>query len=528
MLELPVRPAELHVFDTSLRDGAQQEGIRLSVVDKLKIAGYLDELGVTFIEGGWPGANPADTEFFARAQTELDLKNSKLVAFGATRKPGAKASDDALTKALVDAGTEYVCIVAKSHDEHVTRALRTTLEENLEMVTDTVQYLKSQGKRVFVDCEHFFDGHRDNPDYALEVVRTAHQAGAEVVVLCDTNGGMLPSWMGEVVEAAKETGANIGIHCHNDTGCAVANSLAAVEAGAMHVQGTFNGYGERTGNADLSALIPNLELKYGWKVLPEGNLEELTRVAHAIALVAHQPIHGRQPYVGHSAFAHKGGLHASAVKVDENLYQHIEPGLVGNDMRMLISDMAGRANIQIKGGQLGFDLDDRELAAKITDVVKQREAEGYSYESADASFELLLRDTLGVLEQPFEVDSWRVLTEERAGEGLSEATVKLTADGKRLMVVGEGNGPVNALDGALRQAVAALYPIVEKFELTDYRVRILDDGHGTDAIVRTLIDTAYEGENWTTVGVGTDVVEASWEALRDAMLYGLLKHELNK
>lgn len=520
---LPTRPAEFHVFDTSLRDGAQQEGLHLTVPDKLKIAGYLDELGVTFIEGGWPGANPNDTEFFVRAK-ELNLQRSQLVAFGATRKAGAKASEDALTQALVDAGTEVICIVAKSHDEHVFRALRTTLEENLAMVTDTVQYLRSQGKRVFVDCEHFFDGYRANPEYAIQVVQTAHDAGAEVVVLCDTNGGMLPSWMGEVIEAAAATGAKLGVHCHNDTACAVANTLAAVEAGVMHVQGTFNGYGERTGNADLSALIPNLQLKYGWDILPPEQLGDLTRVAHAIALVAHQPLLGRQPYVGHSSFAHKAGLHASAIKVDENLYQHIDPALVGNDMRMLISDMAGRANIQIKGEQLGFDLADRELAASITARVKAREAEGYSYESADASFEMLLRDELGILALPFQVQSWRVFTEERDGINISEATVKLTAKGERHMVVGEGNGPVNALDGALRQALAAPFPEVAEFELTDYRVRILDEGHGTDASVRTLIDTSYNGSTWTTVGVGTNVIEASWEALMDSLAYGILTH----
>ncbi|HMR50502.1 MAG TPA: citramalate synthase [Arachnia sp.] len=524
MPDLLSRPTEFHVFDTSLRDGAQQEGIRLSVTDKLKIAGYLDELGVGFIEGGWPGANPADTEFFQRAKA-LNLTHSRLVAFGATRKAGAVAAEDALTRALVDAGTDYVCIVAKSHDEHVLRALRTTLEENLEMVRDTVEYLRSQGKHVFVDCEHFFDGYRANPEYAVEVVRVAHEAGAEVVVLCDTNGGMLPSWMGEIVRAAAATGANLGVHCHNDTACAVANTIAAVEAGVMHVQGTFNGYGERTGNADLSALIPNLEIKFGWQVLPEGKLTELTRIAHAIALVAHQPLLGRQPYVGASSFAHKAGLHASAIRVDENLYQHIDPALVGNDMRMLISDMAGRANVQIKGEQLGFDLADRELAARITNALKDKEAEGYSYESADASFEMLLRDQLGLLERPFHVESWRVFTEERAGLSVTEATVKVvTPDGARHMVVGEGNGPVNALDHALRTAVAPIFPEVSNFELTDYRVRILDEGHGTDATVRTLIDTSYEGETWTTVGVGTNVIESSWEALFDAIQYGVMKH----
>ncbi len=520
---LPQRPAEFHVFDTSLRDGAQQEGLRLSVADKLKIAGYLDELGVGYIEGGWPGANPSDTEFFRLAR-DLELGTSTLVAFGATRKAGAKAADDPLTRALVEAGTDVVCIVAKSHDEHVARALRCSLEENLEMITDTVQYLISEGRRVFVDCEHFFDGYRANPEYALKVVATAHEAGAEVVVLCDTNGGMLPSWMGEVVEAAAATGAKLGIHCHNDTGCAVANTMAAVEAGVMHVQGTFNGYGERTGNADLSAVIPNLELKYGWSVLPEGRLPELSRVAHAIAQVANQPLIGRQPYVGASSFAHKAGLHASAIKVDANLYQHIDPELVGNGMRMLISDMAGRANIQIKGSQLGFDLDDRELAARVTAVVKDRESQGYSYESADASFEMLLRDELGLLTLPFEVQSWRVFTEERDGFNTSEATVKLTAKERRQMVVGEGNGPVNALDAALRAALIPAFPEVADFDLRDYRVRILDEGHGTDATVRTLIDTAYEGNSWTTVGVGTNVVEASWEALADALAYGIITH----
>ena len=524
MMKTPVQPDEFHIFDTSLRDGAQQEGLRLSVADKLKIAGYLDELGVTFIEGGWPGANPNDTQFFQEAATKLELKNSTLVAFGATRKAGGSAAQDPLTQALVDAGTSHVCIVAKSHLDHVERALRTTPEENLAMVTDTVTHLREQGKRVFVDCEHFFDGYHAHPEYALSVVQAAHDAGADVVVLCDTNGGMLPGWMPEVVEAAAATGANLGVHCHNDTDCAVANSMAAVESGAMHVQGTFNGYGERTGNADLSSLIPNLQLKYGWQLLPDGNLAELTRVAHAIAQVANQPLLGRQPYVGVSSFAHKAGLHASAIKVDANLYQHIDPALVGNDMRMLISDMAGRANIQIKGEQLGFDLTDRELAARITESVKAKEAQGYSYESSDASFEMLLRHELGVLPTPISVRSWRVYTEERLGETLTEATVKVTAKGTPRMEVGEGNGPVNALDQALRKAVVSAYPQIAEFELVDYRVRILDEGHGTDATVRTLIDTVYKGHSWTTVGVGTNVIDASWEALIDAMSYGIFTY----
>ncbi|MVA75636.1 citramalate synthase [Auraticoccus sp. F435] len=523
-------PPQFHVYDTTLRDGAQQEGLRLTVADKLRIAGYLDELGVGFIEGGWPGANPTDTAFFAAAaRGELVLKHAQLVAFGATRRVGGRAADDPLVAALRDSHAPYACLVAKSHSRHVELALRTTLAENLAMVTDTVQHLRSEGMRVFVDCEHFFDGYREDPAYALEVVRTAAEAGAEVVVLCDTNGGMLPSWMGDVVSAAGAVGVDLGVHCHNDTGCAIANTLAAVDAGVMHVQGTVNGYGERTGNADLVPVVANLELKYGWSVLPEGALAEATRISHAISAVTNVPGSARAPYVGTSSFAHKAGLHASAIRVDPNLYQHIDPALVGNDMRMLISDMAGRANIQIKGEELGFDLSDRELAARVTEQVKNREAEGYSYEAADASFELLLRSELGELDEYFSVLQWRVHTHSAAGERSdSEATVKLRARGEEQLFVGEGNGPVNALDAALRRALTPAFPVVDCYELTDYRVRVLEGsvraggGHGTNAVVRVLIDTTDGERTWTTVGVGSNVIEASWEALSDAYLYGLL------
>ena len=525
MTSLPVAPDTFHVFDTTLRDGAQQEGLRLTVADKLKIARHLDELGVDFIEGGWPGANPNDTAFFAAAADgELELHHAELVAFGFTRRVGAKAADDPLVQALIDARTPVICIVAKSHDEHVFRALHATLEENLEMIRDTVSHLVANDRRVFVDCEHFFDGYRSNPAYALECVRTAAEAGAEVVVLCDTNGGMLPSQMGDIVTAASAIGVDLGVHCHNDTGCAVANTLAAVDAGVMHVQGTVNGHGERTGNANIITLIANLQLKYGWSLVPEASLREATRISHAISGITNVPPNSRQPYVGISAFAHKAGLHASAIKVDANLYQHIDPTLVGNDMRMLVSDMAGRANIQLKGEELGYDLSDRELAGRITDVVKQREMDGYSYESADASFELLLREQLELGDDFFEVLSWRVLTgHEVKPEGDSEATVKLRARGEVLAYVGEGHGPVNALDMALRAALKQAYPHVDDFELIDYRVRILDQGHGTDAIVRTLIDTTDGERTWTTVGVGTNVIEASWEALYDAYRWGLTK-----
>ncbi len=524
------KPAEFHVFDTTLRDGSQQEGLNLSVSDKLAIAALLDELGVGFIEGGWPGANPGDTAFFAAmADGALALTNAELVAFGFTRRVGMLAADDPLTAALRDSRAPVACIVAKSHDRHVTHALRTTLNENLAMITDTVSHLRSEGQRVFVDCEHFFDGYRENPAYAIEVVRTAAAAGAEVVVLCDTNGGMLPPWVGEIVTATAETGAQLGIHAHNDTGCAVANTLAAVDAGAMHVQGTVNGYGERTGNAELISVVANLELKYGWPLLPAGSLREATRLAHEIAEVTNAPSSARQPYVGLSSFAHKAGLHASAIKVDPNLYQHIDPALVGNDMRMLVSDMAGRANIQIKGEELGFDLSDRDLAARITDRVKDAEAAGYTYEAADASFELLLRRELDQLPEFFSVQSWRVFTQSTGHTDAfggsptdTECTVRLTAKGQSQRVVGEGNGPVNALDHAVRNALLPAYPIVDKFELIDYRVRILDQGHGTDATVRVLIQTTNGLRAWTTVGVGQNIVEASWEALSDAYLYGLI------
>lgn len=531
--QLRPKPAEFHVFDTTLRDGSQQEGLNLSVTDKLAIAGLLDELGVGFIEGGWPGANPNDTAFFdAMAGGARSLRHATLVAFGFTRRVGMKAADDPLTAALRDSRAPVACIVAKSHDRHVEQALRTTLRENLDMIADTVGHLRAEGQRVFVDCEHFFDGYRENPGYALEAVRTAAEAGAEVVVLCDTNGGMLPPWVTDIVGAAGEVGVQLGIHAHNDTGCAVANTLAAVDAGAMHVQGTVNGYGERTGNAELVSVIANLELKYGWPLLPAGALREATRLAHAIAEVTNAPSSARQPYVGLSSFAHKAGLHASAIKVDPNLYQHIDPAEVGNDMRMLVSDMAGRANIQMKGEELGFDLSDRDLAARITNRVKEAEAAGYTYEAADASFELLLRRELDQLPEYFVVHSWRVFTQSTHVPGAfggqetdTECTVRLSAKDESQRVVGEGNGPVNALDHAVRNALTPAYPHVAKFELIDYRVRILDQGHGTDATVRVLIQTTDGRRAWTTVGVGQNIVEASWEALSDAYLYGLIHAE---
>ena len=518
---------EFHVYDTTMRDGAQQEGLNLTVADKLVIARHLDELGVGFIEGGWPGANPKDTEFFRRARSELTLGHATLAAFGATRRPGVAAADDPLVAALRESGAPVVCLVAKSHDRHVELALRTTLQENLAMVRDTVEHLRAEGQRVFLDAEHFFDGYRSNPAYALEVVRTAAEAGADVVALCDTNGGMLPGELADVVhDALSTTSARIGIHCHNDTACAVANSIAAVEAGATHVQGTLNGYGERTGNADLVSIVANLELKLGRKVLPPGCLQESFRIAHAVSEVTNVPPYSRQPYVGVSAFTHKAGLHASAIKVDPSLYQHADPADVGNDMRMLVSEMAGRASIELKGRELGYDLSaDRDVLTRLTERVKDLEARGYTFEAADASFELLLREEVeGGRPSFFEVESWRVIVDSRAGDLPAEATVKVVAGGQRRVATGEGNGPVNALDHALRVALGQVYPVMERLELIDYRVRIIDAGHGTGAVTRVLVQTSDGEVAWDTVGVAPNIIEASWQALVDAVTYGLLRH----
>ena len=519
----------LQVYDTTLRDGAQREGISYSVADKLAVARLLDELGVGFIEGGWPGALPSDTEFFARAGKELNLRNAQLVAFGATRKPELAVRRDPQVRALLEAETPAVCLVAKSDSRHVRRALRTTGAENLAMVADTVSYLVSEGRRVFLDCEHFFDGFRHDPAYAASVVTTAGEAGAEVVVLCDTNGGMLPSWItdavGEVVERAGVPAARLGIHCQNDTGCAVANTVAAVQAGVRHVQCTANGYGERPGNADLFTVIGNLTLKLELPVLPAGGLEQMVRVSHAIAEIANLTPDTHQPYVGSAAFAHKAGLHASAIKVDPLLYNHIEPAAVGNDMRILVTEMAGRASIELKSRELGLDLAHHpDTLTEVVQQVKQREAAGWSYEAADASFELLVRAAMGARPAPFTLESYRVLVEHRAdGAVVSEATVRLWVGGQRVIATAEGNGPVNALDQALRDGLARHYPALADVELADYKVRILAGSHGTGAVTRVLVESVdRSGRDWTTVGVHENVVEASWHALVDALTYATL------
>lgn len=518
---------DFHVYDTTLRDGAQREGISYSVEDKLTVAKLLDEYGVAFIEGGWPGALPKDTEFFARmAAGEVELKTAKLVAFGATRKAGVKAEEDPQVKALVDSQAPVITLVAKSDVWHVEQALKTTPEENLAMIKDTVSYLVGLGRRVFVDFEHFFDGYKHDSDYGVSAVKTAIEAGADVAVLCDTNGGMLPSGISKIVADVKErSGARIGIHCQDDTGCAIANSIAAIEAGATHVQCTANGYGERTGNADLFVVVPNIELKLGMKVLPEGALKETLRVSHAIAEIANLQPNTHQPYAGISSFAHKAGLHASALKVNYDLYNHIDATLVGNDMRVLVTEMAGRASVELKGKELGYDLAaNPDAITSVVEKVKNLEAKGWSFEAADASFELLLQSAInGDAHKRFKVESWKTTTEQREdGQVYSEATVKLHVNGERIISTGEGNGPVNALDNAFRSALVQRFPQLESLDLIDYKVRILDGGAGTGAVTRVLIETADGKRRWNTVGVHENVIAASWLALEDAINFGLL------
>jgi 2-isopropylmalate synthase len=519
-----------HIYDTTLRDGAQQEGLNLSVHDKLTIARHLDDLGVGFIEGGWPGANPKDTEFFALAKKELKLKNATFVAFGATRRPNVKAADDALLGALRDSGAPAVTLVAKAFDRHVDLALKTSLDENLEMIRDSITHLRQEGQRVFLDAEHFFDGYRNNRAYALEVVRVAAESGADVIALCDTNGGMLPDELSQVVhDVLQASSARLGIHCHNDTGCAIANSMAAIEAGVTHVQGTLNGYGERTGNADLVSIIANLELKKDKQVLPVNALREAFRISHAVAEVTNVSPSARQPYVGVSAFAHKAGLHASAIKVDPNLYQHEDPASVGNDMRMLVSEMAGRASIELKSQELGVDLGgDRDLIGRVVERVKDMESRGFTFEAADASFELLLHEELaGKRPTFFTIDHWLTTTERSEGSIVTKAEVTVTAQGKEITCSGSGNGPVNAFDRALRDGLNSLYPELAVLELTDYKVRILEGRLGTGAITRVLVETSDGKGEWSTVGVHENVIAASAMALEDALTFGLLRQGRN-
>ena len=519
----------VEVFDTTLRDGMQVEGVSASVEDKLRIAEQLDYLGVHFIEGGWPGANPKDIEFFARAQKELKLTTSTLVAFGSTRRPLGKVDDDPTLRNLIESNTPAVCIVAKSSDYHVEQALQTTLDEGLAMISDSVKFLNGAGRQVLVDMEHFFDGYKSNPEFSMRALESAIISGATHLVLCDTNGGSLPFEVQDIVGTVQRHVGNdiiIGIHCHDDTGCAVANSLAAVHSGARHVQGTLNGLGERTGNTNLTTVIPNLQLKLGYTCLPDGRLERITAVSNYVAEVLNRPSNPQAPYVGSGAFAHKAGLHVSAIARAKDAYEHVSPELVGNGTRFLVSEMAGRATITMKAEELGLAMDGPAVNQVIDDL-KRLEHEGYHFEAADASLELLMRRAAGWEQNFFKVDSMRVITDESSsGDFTTEATVKVWIGDAREVFTAEGNGPVNAIDTALRAALAKNFPQLSKVHLTDYKVRILDSGSATGAVTRVLIDATNGDRTWTTIGVSANIIEASWHALEESLVFGLL-HSTN-
>ncbi|MCH2633638.1 MAG: citramalate synthase [Acidimicrobiales bacterium] len=519
-------PEKVEIFDTTLRDGVQFEGISVSSDDKLKVARQLDHLGVHWIEGGWPGSNPKDEEFFRRAAQELNLNTSTLVAFGSTRRPKGRVDEDQTLASLVEAGTSTVCIVGKSWDYHVTEALRQPLDEGVSMVGDSVEFLKSEGLRVFFDAEHFFDGYKRNPEFSLRVLEAAAVQGADCLVLCDTNGGALPHEVeGIVREVVKHfSGIQIGMHTQNDTGCAVANAVAGVLAGATHVQGTINGYGERTGNCDNTVLIPNLSLKMGIETLPSGHVERLTSVSHHVAELMNMPPQHQQPYVGTSAFAHKAGLHTSAIARRPDSYEHVDPASVGNRTRFLLGDLSGKASVELKAEQLGIELQDKEMV-DVVEEMKRLEHEGYHFEVADASLEIMLRRAAGEKFDYFDVESFRVLVERgQDREFDTEATLRIVVGDERMITVGEGDGPVNALDNAFRKAVSGIYPELAVVHLTDYKVRVLNTDRGTGAVTRVLVDSADSDATWTTIGVSENIIEASWLALRDALIYALHRY----
>ncbi len=521
----PGLPEAVEIFDTTCRDGAQLEGISLTVDDKLRIADELDELGVHFIEGGWPGANPKDVEFFDRAARELRFERSTLVAFGSTRRPRGKVDDDPTLRNLLDAGTSAVCIVGKSSAYHVTEALRTTLDEGEAMVADSVGFLVDAGVRVLFDAEHFFDGWKENPEFSLRILEAAAEQGVETLVLCDTNGGTLPHEVEAVVREI--TGhfrgdVKIAVHLHDDTGCGVANALAGVRGGATQVQGTMNGYGERTGNCNLTTIIPNLTLKMGIRTLPEGRMSRLTSASHRIAEIVNMTPDPQAPYVGASAFAHKAGLHVSAITRRKDAYEHVEPESVGNGTRFVVSEMAGKATLDLKAQEIGIDLDPPAITTLI-DELKRLEHEGYHFEAADGSLELLMRRATGWQHEYFSLESYRVIVSESdEARHHTEAIVKLLVDGERVGRIGEGNGPVNALDAAVREAIGARYPQLARIHLTDFKVRVLDTAKGTGAVTRVLIDSTNGKRTWSTIGVSENIIQAAWQALEDSIVYGLL------
>lgn len=510
------------IYDTTLRDGTQREGISFSVADKIRITKLLDNLGVSYIEGGWPGSNPKDVAYF-EAVRELDLQHAKIAAFGSTCRKGSDPAEDVNIQALVDADTPVVTVVGKTSMLHVTEILQTTPEENLRMIRESLRYLKDLGKEVIYDAEHFFDGIKLDMEYGMDTIQAAVEGGADTVTLCDTNGGSLPWEISRFVEMARAAFPNtkFGIHTHNDGELAVANSLAAVQAGAVQVQGTINGYGERCGNANLCSVIPDLQLKMGYGCVPEENLRNLASLSRVVAEIANLSPDDHLAYVGKSAFAHKGGLHVAAIRRNADSYQHIEPTQVGNEMRILVSDLSGRGNLLSKAEELGLDVSKAE-AVQVLEEIKALENQGYVFEGAEASVAIRMYRARPDYKPIFSLIDFTTFVEERQGRGsVAEAMVKLDIDGDVVHTAAEGNGPVNALDLALRKALMPLYPQLADFQLADYKVRILDGPSGTAATTRVLIDTQNSGQRWSTVGAGTNIIQASWLALVDSMEYGL-------
>ncbi len=511
----------VEIYDTTLRDGAQREGITFSAKDKLNIALKLDEIGIHYIEGGWPGSNPKDIDFFKEIK-KVDLKNAKIAAFGATRRANVASGEDANLREIVNSGAPVATIFGKTWDFHVTTALKTTLDENLRMISDSIRFLRSNGMQVFYDAEHFFDGYKANPEYAMKTLKAAESAGAEVIIPCDTNGGTLTYELEEIFRTVKrEIKTPLGIHAHNDSELGVANSVAAVRLGAAQVQGTINGYGERCGNANLCSIIPNLQIKMGAKCIPEEKLKKLTDLSHYVSEIANLSPDTHQPFVGTSAFSHKGGVHADAVRKDTRTYEHIDPEIVGNKRKILISELSGKSSVYHKVEQMMIS--EKIDAKELLETVKILEKNGYHFEAADASFELLTLKTLGRYKKPFELERFRVIVYQKKEEVLAEATVKISVGHQHILTAGEGNGPVNALDMALRRALLQAYPIIERIKLVDYKVRVLDETEGTAAKVRVLIESAMGDKRWSTIGVSTNIIEASYHALTDSIEYALLK-----
>ncbi|WP_078556717.1 citramalate synthase [Bacillus alkalicellulosilyticus] len=518
---------QVFMYDTTLRDGTQGEGVSLSVQDKLKIAKKLDELGVHYIEGGWPGSNPKDMNFFELVK-DLHLKNAKVTAFGSTRRIGVKASEDTNLQRILESGVKAVAIFGKSWDFQVTHALQTTLEENLQMIFDSVEFLKENDLEVIFDAEHFFDGYKANQEYAMAAIKKAEEAGADCVTLCDTNGGTLPHEITEIVShVVSEVNIQVGIHCHNDGEVAVANSIAAVQAGARHVQGTMNGYGERCGNANLISVIPNLQLKLGFSCVEAEQIQQLTNVSKFVHEIANQVPPSNQPFVGKSAFAHKGGMHVSAVLKHPETYEHVDPSLLGNQRRVLVSELSGQSNVLFKAQEWDLDLNKNNPATKqIIEEIKEKEHQGYQYEAAEASFELLVKKGLGNSKDFFDVGHFKLFIENKGGEAFAtEAVVKLCVNGEEVLTAAEGNGPVNALDHALRKGLQQFFPIIQKMHLSDYKVRVLDETDATASKVRVLIESSDSHEKWSTIGVSGNIIEASWYALIDSVRYYLNKHQ---